>query len=60
MTLLLDRRRLGVPITQDIFHHLIGTFLVGACTGALLFGLSASAFFPTLFALCNHTMVMFN
>ncbi|WP_016916459.1 MFS transporter [Vreelandella stevensii] len=26
--------------------------------GALLFGLSASAFFPTLFALCNHTMVM--
>ncbi|MGY5322272.1 MFS transporter [Vreelandella aquamarina] len=26
--------------------------------GALLFGLSASAFFPTLFALCNQSIVM--
>ncbi|WP_404375432.1 MFS transporter [Vreelandella aquamarina] len=26
--------------------------------GALLFGLSASAFFPTLFALCNQSMAM--
>ncbi|KHJ52497.1 MFS transporter [Vreelandella venusta] len=32
--------------------------VLSLAAGALLFGLSASAFFPTLFALCNHTMVM--
>ncbi|ATH76214.1 MFS transporter [Vreelandella hamiltonii] len=32
--------------------------MLSLAAGALLFGLSASAFFPTLFALCNHTMVM--
>ncbi|WP_445011662.1 MFS transporter [Vreelandella stevensii] len=34
------------------------TEVLSLAAGALLFGLSASAFFPTLFALCNHTMVM--
>ncbi|MCC5902383.1 MAG: MFS transporter [Halomonas sp.] len=66
-------RLLAIPLLRICtpWHVLLGCLALGISTasglhldwltlsmGALLFGLSASAFFPTLFALCNQSMMM--